>query len=257
VDNERACTGHILVTRERTPSKCAPLQGGTMATVVEAHRPENAFAELLRRVEITSKARYHASRRLAAHELWSQWTLALLVVGHITLALILAMEMPTRVSSHVLHFSAVLVGVLTLTYSLLLGLGRFGVRAVMIHHCGLELGKLARELYPLKTNDPLKGDEYEKAKDQYYDCLEKYENHGKADYHIAFHEHYSGHTLAKSAGENRSGFLWRFLDVKSDLWIAFTAAWLIMVAQFSHYVVSIFAIWAWVVYVLLPTGQAG
>ncbi len=215
-------------------------------------RPANPFAELLRRVEITSKARYFASRRLAAHDLFSQWTLALLVVGHIVLALIIAINLPTRVSLPVLHFSTVVAGVVTLTYSLLLGLGRWGARATMIHQCGLELGQLARRLYPLKDAGSPAGSDYEVAVSDYYGCLEKYENHSRADYEVAYYEYYSATRLQRSNGDTNMEYIFAFLEHKRTLALAYVRRHLLIAFQFSHYLLSVTILWSWVLYLLWP-----
>lgn len=215
------------------------------------------FDELLRRVELTCKARYHASKRLGMHDLFSQWTLALLVVGHIVIALVLALELHTAMPGRVVHFSAVMFGVMVLAYSLLLGLGRYGARSIQIHSCGLELGRLARKLYGIRGTTAATQDEYERLAKDYYDCLEKYENHARADYHVAHYDYYSGLKLIKGDSDSLPDYLWQLWNQKRELMIVKVKDYALHALQFSHYVISLTLVWAWVLYLLWPSLRQG
>lgn len=53
----------------------------------------STYEYLHKRVSVTSKARYEASKRLRAHNWFSQWTLAFLAVGQIFLSLLITLEL--------------------------------------------------------------------------------------------------------------------------------------------------------------------
>ena len=142
---------------------------------------ENEFSELNRRVKRTSNARYNASRRLRLNHQFSQWTLALLSVSLILIALISASDIKIEFSESYVDIMQIIFSVLVLAYSLLLATGDFSARSVKMHRCGMELGRLARSIKPYeeKTLDEIKyGEFYSK----YYDILEKYENHEDVDF---------------------------------------------------------------------------
>lgn len=142
----------------------------------------SSVKELLRRVEFTSKARYNGARRLALHNIFSQWTLAYLAVGQIAISLIPALKLHNNFSEQYTNFGSIFFGVLVLAYSLLLGMGNFSSRSVVMHSCGMELGNLARELHLLNQTPDVSEGKYESVSKEYYQILAKCENHAHQDY---------------------------------------------------------------------------
>ena len=63
--------------------------------------------ELLRRVEFTSKARYNGARRLGLHSIFSQWTLAYLAIGQITISMVPALKLHNNFSEAYTNFGAI------------------------------------------------------------------------------------------------------------------------------------------------------
>lgn len=142
----------------------------------------DSVKELLRRVEFTSKARYNGARRLTLHNIFSQWTLAYLAVGQIAISLVPALGLHNNFSEQYTNFGSIFFGVLVLAYSLLLGMGNFSTRSVVMHSCGMELGKLARDLHLLSHVMDVDKERYEAASRKYYEILAKCENHAHQDY---------------------------------------------------------------------------
>jgi hypothetical protein len=202
-------------------------------------------SELLRRVSITCKARYHAASRMAAHGWFSQWTLALLAVGQIVISLVGALDLRSNFSPSYLSFGSIFFGVLVLAYSLLLGMSNFSARAVKLHENGLELGRLARNLYVLQSDSatPTK-EEYDSLSKEYYDILDKYENHTRTDYLLAHFEYYSG---IKSDHDQFSKKWWLY---KAPLYGIRVKTYLFKALQFFHYIGSIFLIYIWLYFLV-------
>lgn len=148
----------------------------------EKTNSESSIKELLRRVEFTSKARYNGARRLALHNIFSQWTLAYLAVGQIAISLVPALKLHNNFSEDYTNFGAIFFCVLVLAYSLLLGMGNFSSRSVVMHACGMELGNLARELHLLNHTQDVSSGKYDSASKEYYQILAKCENHAHQDY---------------------------------------------------------------------------
>ena len=154
---------------------------------------KNKFEELYRLIDITAKARYQAAKRLALHGYMTQWVLSFLAIGLIILSLLELLDFKLSFTATYTGFMQVVFAVIILTYSLLLGMGNFDARAERLHRCGLELSRLLRKVKPLKENEkPNMGslsqkDEngYEQLVKDYYDCLEKYENHKDLDFRNA------------------------------------------------------------------------
>lgn len=194
-----------------------------------------SIQELLRRTELTSRARYHAARRLNLHGIFSQWTLALLAVGQIVITLIPSLGIKTNLPTQYISFMEIFFGILVLAYSLLLGMGNHVARSIHMHKCGLELGELARQLHQLSranTSDPKI---YEEQVRKYYSALEKCENHTRADYLISRLEQYQP--------EEQFGLFSKkwYLRQKYRL-----EMYLLHLIQFVHYGASIALVTAWI-----------
>ena len=188
-----------------------------------------ALEELARRAEITCKARYHAARRLNSHNWFSQWTLALLAVGQITLSVAQAIRLPLHISENWFNLGSIFFGVLILAYSLLLGMSNFAARAVRIHECGLELGRLARKLYQAQRAPAVRLSEYNDLSSRYYNILEKHENHTRTDYLVAHYEYYQARGYGTTT-ESRTRF---------KLFVARAETHVFQILQFCHYVISL------------------
>ena len=67
---------------------------------------------------------------------------------------------------------------MVLVYSLLLGQENFVSRSEAMHRNGVELGKFARKLSGLSEDY----EKYDELVEEYYNILEKYENHKPVDY---------------------------------------------------------------------------
>lgn len=194
---------------------------------------QNKFSELHRRVSMTSKARYCASRRLQFHKMMSQWTVTLIAVGLIAVSVLAISPVTLRFSLPYVAVMQIIFSVLILAYTLLLSLGDYSARAVKIHRCGMELGKIARELKPyLEKQDEQVA--YEKFVEKYYECLEKYENHETCDYLEAF--------LAEqgSVGEtgNAEGLVAKFWTYVQYLWARYVST--------AHYVIVLGLVYLWI-----------
>lgn len=141
-----------------------------------------SFKELSRRVDFTSKARYNAARRLNLHSKLSQWTLATLALGQITISLIPSLGLPSNYPAQYINFGSIFFGALVLTYSLLIGMSNFSTRSYVMHDCGIALGDLARKLHLLSRCPDATSEQYERCSEKYYAILAKCENHAHQDY---------------------------------------------------------------------------
>jgi SMODS and SLOG-associating 2TM effector domain family 5 len=202
----------------------------------------SALDELYRRAEITKKARYHGARRLAYHAWFSQWTLALLAVGQIVISLIPALKLRSNFSESYLNFGGIFFGVLVLAYSLLLGMANFSARAQKLHECGLELGRLSRELLLWSCGKNATNKQYSAAVKNYYDILDRHENHTPIDYKVANYEHYFFEETSLKNCNGRTDLVWKCLKYQWRKIVIYGSHFL----QFSHYVFSVFLVAFWI-----------
>lgn len=205
---------------------------------------DNKFSELNRRVKLTSKARYNASRRLTLKNNLSQWTLALLSVSLILISLVSASDIEIQFDNKYVDIMQIIFAVLVLTYSLLLATGDYSARSVKIHRCGMELGRLARKIKPHEEGGDESG-KYDEFTNDYYNCLEKYENHENVDYLVS--DYASRDWYAGSKINNASGQKWLML-VSTELLTRCKMKLSILwrnIYPVSHYFITVIGVYYW------------
>lgn len=136
--------------------------------------------DLLRRVKMTTRSRYRASERLERHHKLSQWTVSIISAGLVFIPLVQSFGISVGFDAVYLNATQATLAVLVLVYSLLLGQENFVSRSQAMHRNGIELGRFARKL--AGKGDIVPDDEYLSLAEEYYDILEKYENHKPIDY---------------------------------------------------------------------------
>lgn len=141
---------------------------------------KNRLHELLRRTKITSKSRYRASERLERHHKLSQWTVSLISAALVFIPLVQTFGISAGIEAIYLNATQATLAVLVLVYSLLLGQENFISRAQSMHRNGIELGRFARKL--AGKGEEVLDEEYFALAEEYYDILDKYENHKPIDY---------------------------------------------------------------------------
>lgn len=201
------------------------------------------FDELFRRIQFTCKARYNASRRLRTYHLFSQITPACISVGLVIIPLSGLLGFNAGFEQRYVDLMQIVFAVMLLAYSLLLGIGNFSARAVKVHQCGMELGRLARKIFPYKRiKDSTALDaEYDSMCSDYYNCLEKHENHTTVDFLAAKYE------LLSSGG--KFDF---FVEVqKATVWLNKFSRELF---SLSHFIISAAAIISWIAFMFSSAG---
>lgn len=175
---------------------------------------ENRLHELLRRTKVTTKSRYRASERLELHHKLSQWTVSLISVALVIIPVAQTFKVEAGVDQVYLNAIQTILAVLILVYSLLLGQENFVSRAKEMHRNGVELGRLARKLSG--KGDEVTDEEYASLTEEYYDILEKYENHKPIDYLYT--------KLSNTSIESKGGVIYMVLwmEVKLKTLIAFS-----------------------------------
>jgi len=181
---------------------------------------DNRLKELLRRTKITTKSRYRASERLERHHKLSQWTVSLISAALVFVPLAQAFKITVGMEALYLNATQAILAVLVLVYSLLLGQENFVSRAQAMHRNGIELGRFARKLAGKGAD--VSDEEYFALSEEYYDILEKYENHKPIDYLYT--------RLADTPSTKRE-------------WVVFVGLWIkarfVSALVFSHYIVAI------------------
>ncbi|GFE71936.1 SLATT domain-containing protein [Chroococcus sp. FPU101] len=192
-------------------------------------KSNKTFEELHRRIDVVTRVRYIAARRLKIHQRLSQWVITLISVILIIIPLLQTFQIKTKVSEQALNVIEVFLGVAILAYSLLLNMENYTSRAEKMQSCGVELTFLKSRIYPYihyKHNTKL----YNQFAEKYNIILEKYENHDDIDYKFF--------TLEKPQGFSKENFYFAWIAIKIRFWLSF-----------SHYIIVIFILIATIYYI--------
>ncbi|WP_163833400.1 SLATT domain-containing protein [Spartinivicinus ruber] len=183
-----------------------------------AELENSKIKELLRRTKLTTKSRYKASERFAAHQKVSQWTVAFISAALIFIPLFQAYGVKLTIPEQLLNSFQSVLAVMVLVYSLLLGQENFVSRAEAMHRNGVELGRFARKLRGI----PDGYSKYDELVEEYYGILEKYENHKPVDY-LFTRLHQKPEKFLEWPG-----YFWLWLRAQFFMWLGYThyiAAW--------------------------------
>lgn len=190
-------------------------------------------------IKLTTKARFHAHKRLRAHGWFSQWTLAALAVGQIVISLLPPLDIELRFTDDYMAFGSVFFGTLVLAYSLLLGISDFNSRSVLFHECGLELNRLYQEFFYGEAGNK----SIDELINRYNDILGKYENHAEVDHVFSVRKHLQEgrRKTAKTGVKPVFSFSYLLLYVRQYSY---------NILQFSHYIVSVLVMAIWIFFAI-------
>jgi hypothetical protein len=216
------------------------------------HEKQNRFDELYRIVDTVVKCRYLAQKRLNYHNWGSQITLTGLSVGLVIIPLLSLGGFNRNFDPKYIEVMQIVFAVATMAYSLLLGIGNFAVRAERMHTSGLKLSRLLRRIKPYKgKDDPALDSVYDAMTCEYYDVLEGNENHSAVDYNftlLSLNKRRGAPGMWDDAGTRKYQW-WRYaLLLTQYYWengVIFATALFQVLLTFSHYLISLVAVFAW------------
>jgi hypothetical protein len=186
----------------------------------------NKFDDLDRAMQIAAKCRFKASRRLRTHKQIAQVTIALLSLELVIVPTLMLGGLKTVFSAEMTAAIQICAAAFVLVYSLLIGGGEFSLKEHRHHQCGLEINRILRELKPFKgiqDNDT----EYQRLREEYDTCLDKYENHDEKDYREVILENFR---KTDPNNERIRRLWWRLLvDNVLEYW-HYIITWMLMLA---------------------------
>jgi hypothetical protein len=147
-------------------------------------KKENDFGNLYKKVDATSKTRFHSSRRLKLHSKLSTATIVIISLVLILTSLMQAYDLGVNIKSKYLALIQVFSSITVLVYSLLSDKNDFSSLSEKMYSCASRLGELKQKIYPHLENGTLA--QYIQFKDEYNAILKLYEtasiNDFRADY---------------------------------------------------------------------------
>jgi hypothetical protein len=214
---------------------------------------ENPFDDLYRIIDIVTRARYNAQRRLLVHASLAQFTLTFNSIGLIIIPLFDLAGFNKHYPAKYVQIMQIVFAVMLLGYSLLLSMGRFEVRAERMHGNGLVLSRLLRGLKPyLGADAQEKKQVYDAFFSRYYDTLEKAENYRQIDYQSAVLAEMIRGGLPQRGPPDTNAYLWKvcvYLFRITKLRVKVYFMWILI---FSHYIIGVLGIYAWIFMMVFP-----
>lgn len=151
-------------------------------------KKEDSFENLYKKVDATSKTRFHASRRLKSHAKLSTYIVVLISLGLILLSLMQAYNLGVQINSEIVPLVQVFSAIAVLVYSLLVEQNNYYSISEKMYSYASKLGVLKQKIYP-HLDDVFNREIYDARAEEYHGILKEYETHSSnefsADYYRA------------------------------------------------------------------------
>lgn len=140
-----------------------------------------SFKNLYKKMDATSKTRFHAARRLRLHAKLSTYSVVVLSLALILISLMQAYDLGVNIGKKEVVLLQVFASVAVLVYSLLIEKNDFSNRSEKMYSCASKLGELKQKAHPFKVGDFNAG-KYDECWKEYHDMLKLYETHSNNDF---------------------------------------------------------------------------
>ncbi len=140
-----------------------------------------SFKNLYKKMDATSKTRFHAARRLRLHAKLSTYSVVVLSLALILISLMQAYDLGVNIGKKEVVLLQVFASVAVLVYSLLIEKNDFSNRSEKMYSCASKLGELKQKAHPFKVGD-FNATKYDECWKEYHDMLKLYETHSNNDF---------------------------------------------------------------------------
>ncbi|MEZ9509756.1 SLATT domain-containing protein [Vibrio breoganii] len=144
-------------------------------------KKEQSYNNLYKKIDATSKTRFHSSRRLKGHAKLSTYSVVLISLALILISLMQAYDLGNNINSELVGLIQVFSSVSVLVYSLLIDKNDYSNLAEKMYSCAAQLGELKQEIYPM-LDKKFEEREYQKYRAEYNRILKLYETHSTNDF---------------------------------------------------------------------------
>jgi hypothetical protein len=145
-------------------------------------RKEESFDNLYKKIDATSKTRFHASRRLRLHAKSATYTVVAISLGLILVSLMQAYDLGNNIQSKLVGLIQIFSAVAVLVYSLLIDKNDFSSLSEKMYSCASKLGELKQKVHPFLGQSEHDHEQYNKFRDEYHRILKLYEMHSNNDF---------------------------------------------------------------------------
>jgi hypothetical protein len=144
-------------------------------------KKEDSFENLYKKIDATSKTRFHASRRLKLHSKLSTHTVVIISLGLILISLLQAYDLGSNIDSKLVALVQVFSAIAVLVYSLLMERNDYSNLSEKMYSCAAKLGELKQRVYP-HLGQQFKQDSYDELRKDYHSILKLFETHSNSDF---------------------------------------------------------------------------
>lgn len=144
-------------------------------------KKEESFNNLYKKVDATSKTRFHASRRLKLHSKFATYTVVLISLGLILISLMQAYELGNNIQSKLIGLIQVFSAVAVLVYSLLIDKNDYSSLSEKMYSCASKLGELKQRIHPYLEKEHNQ-EAYAGFLVEYHGILKLFETHSNNDF---------------------------------------------------------------------------
>ncbi len=141
-----------------------------------------SFRNLYKKMDATSKTRFHASRRLKLHAALSTYTVVFLSLVLIFISLMQTYDLGVNIQSKGVGLLQVFSSVAVLVYSLLMDKNDYSSQSEKMYSCASKLVELKQKSHPHVHAEEFNQDSYDKCQKEYHDVLKLYETHSNNDF---------------------------------------------------------------------------
>ena len=144
-------------------------------------KKEESFKNLYKKIDATSKTRFHASRRLRLHSKFSTYTVVLISLGLILISLMQAYSLGKNINNDLVALIQMFSTIAVLVYSLLIDKNDYSNLSEKMYSCASKLGELKQKIHPyLDQEHDQKA--YDEFRESYHQILKLFETHSNNDF---------------------------------------------------------------------------
>lgn len=196
-------------------------------------KKEESLSNLYKKVDATSKTRFHAARRLRLHSKSSTCVVVLISLALILISLMQAYHLGNNITSNLIGLIQVFSAIAVLVYSLLIDKHDYSNLSEKMYSCASKLGELKQKIHPhLELAHVPKL--YKQFRKDYHGILKLYETHSNND----FRGDYTRAKLEMPENYTIKGCDW--WKAKAHVY------WSYFIDFFSYF--AVFFILAWILY---------
>lgn len=144
-------------------------------------KKEDSYNNLYKKMDATSKTRFHASRRLKLHSKLSTYIIVFVSLALILISLMQAYGLGKNIQSDIVALVQVFSSITILVYSLLIDKNDYSSASEKMYSFASKLGELKQKLYPY-LDESFDEANYNKHRDRYHEVLKLYEMHSNNDF---------------------------------------------------------------------------